>query len=187
VGISAYGYFAAGTLLPRRMEVVHDGLNTAFYPVLARSYQQSAAHALVTVKRLGLFMCAACVPAAIGLTLFADPIARLLFPDSPDICRTVIRITIWWLPLTGLAYAMGYALNAAGHERDEARIAISATLASLVLSVVLIQTLGLIGACYALVGRATLALAFRLPCFLRTLRAAEPVPANQAPAPGLIG
>ena len=187
VGISAYGYFAAGTLLPRRMEVVSDGLNTAFYPVLARSYQQSPAQALVTVKRLGLFMCAACLPAAIGLTFFADPIARLLFPDSPEICRTVIMITIWWLPLVGLAYAMGYAINAAGRERDEARIAIAATVASLVLSLILIQSFGLIGACFALVGRAALGLLFRLPCFIRTLRSAQPVAANPAPAPELIG
>ena len=187
VGISAYGYFAAGTLLPRRMEVVSDGLNTAFYPVLARSYQQSPAQALVTVKRLGLFMCAACLPAAIALTVFADPIARLLFPDSPDICRTVIRITIWWLPLIGLAYAMGYAINAARLEREEARIAISSTVASLVLSVILIQAFGLLGACYALVGRAALALAFRIPCFLRTLRPPQVAAANPAPAGELIG
>lgn len=170
VGISAYGFFAAGTLLPRRLEVVPDGLNTAFYPALARSYQESAERAIASVKRFGVFMFAASVPAAVAIFLLADPIARLLFPDQADVCRTVIRITIWWVPLIGFAYGMGYALNAAGHEKEEARIAITSTVVSLAVSVVLIAQFGLVGACLALVAKAALGLVMRIPSVWRTLR-----------------
>jgi O-antigen/teichoic acid export membrane protein len=170
VGLSAYGYFAAGTLLPRRLEVVPDALNTAFYPVLAKSYKESSREAGLTVKKLGLFMCGVCVPIAVGIFLLAGPIARLLFPDQPEICRDVMRITIFWVPLTGIAYGMGYALNAAGKEADEAKLAIVGTLVSLGLSVLLIWRFGLIGACVAFVGKAVIGLAVRLLSVTATLR-----------------
>lgn len=186
VGISAYGFFAAGTLLPRRLEVVPDGLNTAFYPALSKSYQESPARAVASVKRFGLIMFAACVPAALVMFVLAGPIARLLFPGQYEICRTVIRITVWWVPLIGFAYGMGYALNAAGRERDEARIAITSTLVSLAVSVALIATFGLIGACAALVAKAAIAVIMRVPAFTRTLRGASvggvmPARVEQAP------
>ncbi len=183
VGISAYGFFAAGTLLPRRLEIVPDSLNTAFYPTLAQGYQHSAARAVARVRRLGLFMFAACVPAAVVMFLLADPIARLLFPDNADVCRTVIQITVWWVPLIGFAYGMGYALNAAGRENDEAAIAITSTLISLALSVVLITQLGLIGACLALVAKGAIGVLMRVPAFMRTLRTSPS--AATLPAPGV--
>jgi O-antigen/teichoic acid export membrane protein len=180
VGITAFGNFAAGTLLPRRLEVVSDGLNTAFYPVLARGYRESRQQAAATVKKLVLFMSVGCVPVAIGLVVLADPIAHLLFPDQPDTFRTVIRITAWWVPLIGLAYAFGYALNAAGHEKDEAKMAIIGTLVSLVVSVVLITRFGLVGACVAMVAKAAIGLTFRLPYLMATLRS-DRTTENRAP------
>jgi O-antigen/teichoic acid export membrane protein len=168
VGLSEYGFFAAGTLLPRRLEIVPDGLNTAFYPALAKSYHESPMRARATVKRLALFMTAACVPAAVAMFVLAGPIAQLLFPRNPDICQTVIRLTVWWVPLIGFAYGMGYVLNAAGREKDEATLAITSTLISLAVSVVLIVKFGLIGACAALVAKAGLAVAIRIPTTART-------------------
>jgi O-antigen/teichoic acid export membrane protein len=173
VGLTSYGYFAAGTLLPRRLEVVPDGLNTAFFPVLARAYKHSHQQAVSAVTRLGAFMLAASVPAAVLMWVLADPIAQLLFPENPAVCRTVIRITVWWVPLLGIGYGMGYALNAAGRERDEARLAIIGTIVSLTLSVALIVQLGLIGACFALVAKAAIGCLVRLPAFIDSLRAAR--------------
>ena len=169
VGLAPYGYFAAGTLLPRRMEVIPDGLNTAFYPVMARTYAQSTHQATTTVKRLGLFQAAACVPPAILVFMLADPIARLLFAESHEMCQAVIQITIWWVPLVGLEHAMGYAINAAGREKAEARIGITTTLLALALSVTMINFYGLIGACLALVGRPAIGLLLRIPTFISTL------------------
>lgn len=180
VGISSYGFFAAGTLLPKRLEAVPDGLNTAFYPVLARGYRSGSDEAIASVKRLGLFMSAACVSAAIATFALAGPIAQLLFRQEPELCRTIIQITIWWIPLIGLAYAMGYALNAAGREADEAKVAIAGTLVSLAMSTALILKFGLIGACVALPAKATVALVFRMPPFLASLRSAGRAPAIPA-------
>jgi O-antigen/teichoic acid export membrane protein len=174
VGIPAHGFFAAGSLLPRRLEVVPDGLNTAFFPVMARSYHVSAREGARSVLRLILIMLGACLPVAIAVFILADPLSRILFPADAELCRTIIRITIWWVPCVGLAYAMGYALNAAGRERDEARLAIAGTVASLVLSVVLIVKFGLIGACIGLVAKGAIGALVRVKSIIDILRLESP-------------
>lgn len=186
VGLAAYGHFSAGTLLPRRLEVVPDGLNTAFYPVLARSSQKSAREALGSVTRLGVFMLAACVPPALAVFLLAGPIATLLFPEHSDVCRMVIRITVWWMPLIGFAYAIGYFHIATGREREEFRISIVVAVVSLASSVALISAFGLVGACWALVARAAMSILFRVPCFVRTVREMRDTAGSLNPRTGSI-
>jgi O-antigen/teichoic acid export membrane protein len=187
VGLAPYGYFAAGTLLPRRMEVVPDGLATAFYPIMARTYHESRHKAIVTVKQFGLLQIAACLPPAMLVFALAGPISKLLFPESPDVCKMVIQISVWWLPLTGMAQAMGYAINAAGRERAEARVAIAATLVGLTLSVFFITKYGLVGACFALVARAAVGVLLRIPVFASTLMPSRIEGAAGANAAGLGG
>jgi PST family polysaccharide transporter len=170
VGMSSFGFFAAGTLLPRRLDILADGLNTAFYPVLAKSYRESRHSATRTVRWLALFMIAACLPPAILLFALAHPIAKVLFPHDPALCATIIEITCWCIPLSGVGHAMGYALNAAGRERDEATLTIAGTIFSLIVSAVLIWKFGLIGACAALVSKSAIGIVFRLRRFIETLR-----------------
>jgi O-antigen/teichoic acid export membrane protein len=111
---------------------------------------------------------ALCVSAATAAFLLAGPVARLLFPEQEALCRQVIQITVWWLPLQGLGGMSGYALNAAHREADETRLAIQSNLISLCLSVVLISSFGVLGAAWAAVARGLVASAIRVPCLLRT-------------------
>jgi O-antigen/teichoic acid export membrane protein len=183
VGLTTYGYFAAGTLLPRRMDVVSDALSTAFYPAIAKAHRRSVEEGHIVVKRFVLLVLGLTVPAALMLFLIADPLARILFPKNPDICREVLQITVWWVPLLGLANGMGYALNATGQEMTEVRLSIISTVTSLLLSVVLIVTWGLVGACIALVARGAIGVLMRLPYFVRSLawQRSPVVPVDVAP------
>lgn len=173
VGISPYGYFAAGSLLPKRLEAIPDGLNTAFFPVMSRGFRQGAREGAASVLKLHLLMVGACVAVAIGVCVLADPISRLLFPTQFELCRTIMRIAVWYVPAIGVANAMGYALNAAGRERDEARLAITGTVTSLALSAVLIAKFGLMGACVGLVAKGVIAFMVRLRCIISVLRQGE--------------
>jgi len=174
VGLSVYGQFAAGTLLLRRMEIVPDGVSTAMYPVMAKTFHQDVSAGARAVTRFAWLMTAACVPATLLVFVLADPIARLLFPD-PEICRQVIKTTVWWVPLLGAANVFGYSLNAAGREVTEVRNAITATVLGLLCSVVLVWQFGLAGACVALVVKGVLHAGVRLPTFTRMFRATRGV------------
>ena len=183
VGIESYGYFAAGTLLPNRLLVVPDGLSTAFFPVLARAHGQGHAAFRSAVKRFFLLAGLAGLATAIPVFLLAGPIARLLFPRQPDICRTMNQLKIWMVPLVSLTSAAGYSLNAAFREAAEAKAASMAILVSLTMTVGLIVTFGLAGAGAALLTKAALNLIVRIPPLFATLDPDGAFAATRQPAP----
>jgi O-antigen/teichoic acid export membrane protein len=169
VGLAQYGYFSAGTIFASRLAIIPDGLNSAFFPVLARSHQEEGLAG--TKRQVGRFLLQSfllCLPVAIVTTLLAGPIAGLLFPKHAALCRDVMRITIWSLPLLSIHMVMGCALNAAGKEASVAKHSMPATLCGLVASVVLVSRFGVMGACWSWIARCALLLLFRLPCFFST-------------------
>jgi len=178
VSISAYGYFAAGTMLARRGEVVPDALTTAFYPVMVRNFQQGSAHGRRTVLRFVLLTAALCVVPAVGISAVARPIAELLFDENQQLCVTVMRISVWGLPLLGLWASLGYALNAEGRERDEVKFLTISAILSLLVAVPLVSWYGIIGASWSLVLRHLIAVLVRVPVFIRLVS-----PVRQDPAP----
>lgn len=168
VGLNAYGLFSAGWLLSSRLGIIPDAVATTHYPLIARAHADGAKEAAREVARALLMILALCGAAATGAFLIAGPVARLLFPAQAELCRYVIQVTAWWLPLQGLGGMMGYALNAAGREADETRLSIQTNLVSLCVSAVLISLFGVVGAAWAVVTRGAVACAIRFPCVLRT-------------------
>jgi O-antigen/teichoic acid export membrane protein len=166
VGIIPFGYFSAGSLLTNRLGIVPDALNTAFYPRLAQGYREGT-HALAReATRFLVVSLTLCLMVALVITALANPIAVLLFPTRAEFCRAVIQITIWSLPLIAIGNVMGYTLNAVGREADQVRVLLPTNVIGLLISAIMIQQWGLIGACWALILRNTLSLfAFATPFF----------------------
>jgi O-antigen/teichoic acid export membrane protein len=166
IGTTAFGFFTAGTLLTSRLQIVPDALCTAAYPMLARLNRCEPRRAMRwTMRYLGVVLLC-CLPIAGVIAYWAGLIAGILFPTHAALCEHVIRITIWALPLGGLEYVMGCALNAAGREAALARADLSANLAYLAISVPLRVCFGLEGACGALVLRPIIGASFRVPLLL---------------------
>jgi O-antigen/teichoic acid export membrane protein len=165
-GLAAYGQFAAGTLLVRRLDVVPDALCTSLYPRMARAGQSNDARARRVLRGLAFVPLAFCIPAAVAVFLLAGPISRLLFPQRPELTTFVIQLTVWWVPLLGLATGLGYALNAARRERQETALLMSATVFSLICTPLLIWRFGVLGACLSLLLRQGAGAMIRVPIFL---------------------
>jgi len=166
-GMANYGQFAAGSLLVRRLDVIPDALCTAFYPLMVRAYQRQEPGPLL--RRLALLPVMLCVPAALCVFFLAAPISRMLFPDNPSVSTFVMQVTVWWVPLVGLANGLGHALSAARRERqDTARLMITIII-SLICSPILIWRFGVLGACLSLLLRQGLSAGVRLPMFLATI------------------
>jgi O-antigen/teichoic acid export membrane protein len=159
-----YGQFAAGSQLVRKLGVVPDALGTAFYPLMVRAYQRQEPGP--SLRCLALLPIILCVPAALCVFFLATPISRILFPDNPTVSTFVIQVTVWWVPLVGLAYGLGYALKAARCEGQETVLLMIATIISLICSPILIWRFGVLGACLSLLLQQGLSAAVRLPTFL---------------------
>lgn len=165
-GMTNYGQFAAGSLLVRRLDVLPDALCTAFYPLMVGANQRQESGP--SLRRLALLPIMFCVPAALCIFFLAAPISRILFPDSPAVSTFVMQITVWWVPLVGLANGLGYALNAAQRERQETALLMTTTIISLICSPILIWRFGVLGACLSLLLRQGLGAVVRLPMFFTT-------------------
>jgi O-antigen/teichoic acid export membrane protein len=168
VGMGAYGFFSAGWVIPSRLGIIPDAVVTTFYPRFAGKYQEGGGAAVREMAWAGVMILVLCVAVAAGVTVVAGPISQLLFPASEAvICRRVLQITVWWLPLQGLALLMGYALNASAHEREAVRLSIVSNLVSLVASALLIMRFGVIGAAWAVIFRGAFTTLIHVPCILR--------------------
>ena len=170
VDVTSYGYFAAGTLVPNRLMVIPDGLNTAFYPVLVRHHAEGPKAFRRSVRNYALLAAAAGLLVAPPVYFLAGPIANLLFPEHPEMCRMLIRITIWAVPLVCLYTAATNCLNAAFREGPETRVAFAAMIVSMLVTVILVATWQVTGAGIALLAKGIINLVFRVPLFLSAMK-----------------
>ena len=175
VGMSQFGLFTAGTLVATRLTVVPDGLCTAAYPAMVRAYARSRAEGAKLLARYLLIASGGGILLALGGMMIADPIARLLFPPDPALLATVVRVSVWSLPIVAIELAMSYALNAAGDDAAQARASVPAALVSLVATVSLVLALGVMGACWSMLLRPAIRAAFLAPLTLRNLKGASAV------------
>jgi len=170
VGMNQFGFFTAGTLVANRLTVIPEGLCTAAYPAITKTWASNASRATALVWGY----LAVAVVGGIGIALCgclaADAIGRILFPNNPALFAQVVRITIWSLPLMGVESVIGYALNAAGKDAAQARAYVPAAAASLMISITLFAISGLMGACWAMVFRPAVRATFLTPAFLATFR-----------------
>jgi O-antigen/teichoic acid export membrane protein len=167
IGAANFGIYITGTLLPLRLGAIPDGFCTAAYPALARRFREGRVDGTrLTLSWLG-FILACCLTAALAIFALAGPISHVLFPAHPESCRIVIRVTIWALPLFGIESAIGYAINAAGADGAQARAALPAALCNVVLTILLMEHLGISGACIALPLRHCVRIIMLTTCFLR--------------------
>lgn len=167
-GPTTFGVFAAGTLLADRMGALPDGIGTAAYPDLARTYRDDPAAA---GRRAAAYLCAAllaCLPVAILGAYFAGPIAQILLGARAADGRRVIAVTVWAVPLVAVDCVMGYALNAAGREGGQAKASLAAAACNIAVAVALVTRLGLAGACWSWALRPAVRIAARGPLFVRT-------------------
>ena len=171
-GITAFGYFSAGSMPASRLMIVPDGLTTAFYPSLSKSAAEGEEKVVRQVVQLAIVSLAVCFPIALLIMYIGPLLADILFPKNPGTFLGVLNITVWSLPLLGMSYPIGCALQAAGHDSAMAKAGIKALACNLVSASTLVFLFGLDGACWAWVARPAILILFEGPIFLQVFPAA---------------
>jgi O-antigen/teichoic acid export membrane protein len=168
LGMESFGFLAAGAMLGNRLAALPDALCAAAYPTIVQECAKGARAGAGLVLRYLLIATLGGVMVALAGMILATPIGRLLLPSHPELFARVVRVTIWSVPLIGMELVMGYGLNAAGKDAIQARLAVPASLVSLVGSVALVWSLGLPGACWSMLFRPAVRAMFLAPAAIRT-------------------
>ncbi len=147
VGMSRYGLFAAGTLIPSRLAAIPDGISSAMYPTVAARWEGDPVAATRAISEAVTLTLALCLPLCLLSCFVATPISQILFPGEPETCALIIRITSWSLPLLGINMIVGYALIAAGLDVSQLRVVLIASILAFGASIGLIWAYGLLGVC----------------------------------------
>ena len=173
IGMHAFGLFAAGAMLGNRLVALPDALCAAAYPVMVQACGRSIRAGARVMSRFLMLAVLGGIAVAVTGMFVAAPLGRLLLPDQPDLFAFVVRITIWSVPLISAELVMGYALNAAGRDAVQAKLAVPAAAISLAGSVALVLLFGLEGACWSMLFRPAVRAAFLAPVTLKTYRSSR--------------
>jgi len=154
VGVEAFGIFSAGAMIGDRLANVPDAICSAFYPRLSRAAHGASAAGLdQTVAGMLSVGVASSIPFAIVGTYLAESLSAVLLPHAHDVCRLVIQVSVWSVPLLAVSLGMTFALQAAGHHECVARLGLRVTAISALVSCALIAAFGIEGASWAVVAR----------------------------------
>jgi O-antigen/teichoic acid export membrane protein len=186
VGIAEMGYFSAGLMIASRLEMVPDGIATAFFPMVSKDAAKGRDSASRNVLHLLVVSLAACLALVLLGMFIARPLADYFIKEGdPGICTLVMWITVWSLPLNALYYPMYTSLTACGRHTEASRRVIHSMFASTVVSLVMIYFFGLVGASWSWVIRQGIHVGFLAPGFLRAFPAVAPqVPLSRLLASG---
>jgi len=174
MGLKMFGFFAAGTMPASRLVAFPDGLATSFYPRIANSIQTDRRAAANQVAQLMMVSLAVCLPIAVLMQFMAAPIARVLFPRHPFMCREIIQITMWSLPIHAIVFPLTYALQAASQHSETAKVTMWSTVCGFITTVVLTSRFGIVGACWSWIARPVLLFIFMAPAFIRVFPGVMP-------------
>ncbi|MBX3375540.1 MAG: oligosaccharide flippase family protein [Phycisphaeraceae bacterium] len=187
LGMSPFGVFAAGATLGQRLIALPDALCAAAYPVLVKAWRQGPQEWAAAMWRYLAIGLGTGIAVALVCTALAAPLGRLLLPVEAAWFAYVVRITIWSVPLIAAELVLGYSLVAAGRDAAQAKLAAPSAGLCLLLSIVLVTTFGLEGACWSMAVRPAIRALFLASIMRRVLTSTHHAVLNPACQPGALG
>jgi O-antigen/teichoic acid export membrane protein len=152
---AAVGWYNVPWMLISMVLLIAQGITTAMYPSLVRSYAEQPESLPEVVWRSIKYLIIICLPIAVGGTLLADRIIIALYTEAFTNSIPVLQVMLWALPSLFLLELLGNVANTLNLERPAARINVINAAITVILNLILVPTLGILGATLALVsGRA---------------------------------
>ncbi|HTW90541.1 MAG TPA: flippase [bacterium] len=124
---------------------------TAFFPVVARFIKDQPGRLPELIGTAARLILAVSTPFCVGAVVLARPILGAVFSSEYVAAFAVLRIMVWFLPLSMFSSLAGYTLLAAGGERRFLRNTAIGVGAAVVFNLVAIPLSGSMGAALAIV------------------------------------
>jgi O-antigen/teichoic acid export membrane protein len=171
-GEAAVGLYAAASKITSFGSPLVASFTSAMFPYMSRLYGESS----LAFRRLGeesvKHMLAVALPGIVIVAIFADQVIGALYGAAYVEAVPVLRVVIWVFIFNFLNPFVSHLLFARGEQATSLHVGAITTVASLVLSFLLVPVWGALGAAWALLGSTTLA------CVLFCASAFRPDPAR---------
>jgi O-antigen/teichoic acid export membrane protein len=155
---AAVGWYNVPWNLVNMVLLVAQSIAIAMYPSMVRSYTVDPGSLSKVVWRSVKYLLIICLPIAVGGTVLADRIIITLYEEAFGNSIPVLRTMLWAAPSLFLLELLGRVAATLHLERATARINVVNAMITVLLNLVLVPTLGIVGAALALVGGRTIRL-----------------------------
>jgi O-antigen/teichoic acid export membrane protein len=156
---AAVGWYNVPWTLINMVLLIAQSIAVAMYPSMVRSHTEDPESLPQVVWRSIKYLLIVCLPVAVGGTVLADRIIVALYEESFVNSIPVLQVMLWALPSLFLLELLGRVGSTLHLERPGARINVINAVVTVVLNLILVPTLGILGAALALVGGRTIRLA----------------------------
>lgn len=149
---AAVGWYNVPYALINMMLLIAQSIGQAMYPSMVRGHKADPNLLRSVVWRSTKYLLIICLPIAVGGTLLADRIIILLYTEDFAASIPVLRLILWALPSLFLLELLGRVANTLHLEQPAAKVSMINAAITILLNLVLVPTLGVMGAALALIG-----------------------------------
>ena len=155
---AAVGWYSVPGTLMSPVVLIAQSIAIAMYPSMVRSYTDDPESLPQVVWQAIKYLLIVCLPVVVGGTMLADRIIITLYGETFVNSVPVLRVILWALPSAFLLELLGRISDTLRLERPAARINVINAVIVVVLNLILVPTLGILGAALAAVVGGTIRL-----------------------------
>jgi O-antigen/teichoic acid export membrane protein len=156
---AAVGWYNVPWTLINMILLIAQSIAIAMYPSMVRSHTEDPESLPQVVCQSIKYLLIVCLPIAVGGTVLADRIVITLYGESFANSIPVLQVILWALPSLFLLELLGRVASTLHLERPAARVNVINAIITVMLNVILVPTVGILGAALALLSGRTIRLA----------------------------
>lgn len=156
---AAVGWYNVPWTLMNMILLVAQSIAIAMYPSMVRSHTESPESLPQVVWQSIKYLLVVCLPIVVGGTVLADRIIITLYEEKFLNSIPVLQIILWALPSLFLLELLGRVASTLHLERPAARVNVINAVITVILNLILVPTMGILGAALALFSGRTIRLA----------------------------
>ncbi len=149
---AAVGWYNVPWTLINMILLIAQSIAIAMYPSMVRSHTEDPGSLPRIVWQSIKYLSIVCLPIAVGGTVLADRVIITLYEETFANSIPVLRVVLWALPSLFLLELLGRVASTLHLERPAARVNVINAFITVVLNLILVPTMGILGAALALVG-----------------------------------
>ena len=155
---AAVGWYNAPWTLINMILLIAQSIAIAMYPSLVRSHTEDPGSLPEVVWQSIKYLLIVCLPIVMGGTVLADRIIITFYEEAYISSVPVLQVILWALPSLFLLELLGRVASTLHLERPAAKINVINATITVVLNLILVPTLGILGAAWALLSGRTIRL-----------------------------
>jgi O-antigen/teichoic acid export membrane protein len=155
---AAVGWYNVPWALINMILLIAQSIAVAMYPSMVRGYTEKPESLPQVVWQATKYLLIVCLPITVGGTVLADRIIITLYEETFASSIPVLQVMLWALPSLFLLELLGRVASTLHLERPAARINVINAVITVILNLILVPTMGILGAALALIGGRTIRL-----------------------------